>query len=174
MKHKILIVDDESENLRALERLFRDTYNVLMAESGAQALALLEHHEVALMISDQRMPGMTGIELMQRTVPLRPHMVRILLTGYSDMSTLIEAINGGHVYKYVSKPWNNDDLALTVARALEHFAMVKSRYYLEMTNQRLRDRLTEISQMAAVDDQLSSDTSVSKVVEPSRRATFIS
>ena len=70
MSHKILIVDDESENLRALERLFRGSYNVLTAESGAEALALLEQHDVALLISDQRMPEMTGIELVQRTVSL--------------------------------------------------------------------------------------------------------
>lgn len=174
MSHKILIVDDEPENLRALERVFRGNYTVLTAESGAQALTLLEQHDVALLISDQRMPGITGIELMQRTVPLRPHMVRILLTGYSDISTLIEAINGGHVFKYVSKPWNNEDLAQTVTRALEYFEMNKSRHYLEMTNQRLLDRLSEIGQLAAVDDHVSADASLTKVVERNREANFIS
>src|SRR5437867_1161808 len=113
MNHKILIVDDEAANLRTLERLFRKDYSVLTAQSGAEALALLAEHNVALLVTDQRMPGMTGIELLQQTVPLRPHMVRMLLTGYTDVSTLIEAINCGQVYKYVTKPWNNDELRVT-------------------------------------------------------------
>ncbi len=150
---KILIVDDEAANLRALERLFRKNHHVLTAQSGDEALALLEQHDVALLITDQRMPVMTGIELLQKTVPLRPHMVRILLTGYTDVSTLIEAINCGHVYKYVTKPWNNDDLCVTVSRALEHFEANKGRHNLEMMNQRLRERLNEISQLATQDEQ---------------------
>jgi DNA-binding NtrC family response regulator len=154
MKNKILIVDDEAANLRALERLFRRDYDVITAHSGVEALSLLQQHDVALLISDQRMPEMTGIELLQKTVPLRPHMVRILLTGYTDVSTLIEAINCGQVYKYVTKPWNNDDLSVTVGRALDHFEANKSRHNLEMTAQRLRSRLTEISQLASEDELL--------------------
>ncbi len=154
MKNKILIVDDEAANLRALERLFRNDYNVLTAQSGDEALALLQQHDVALLITDQRMPEMTGIELLQKTVPLRPHMVRILLTGYTDVSTLIEAINCGHVYRYVTKPWSNDDLCVTVSRALEHFEANKARHNLDMTNQRLRARLREINELATPDDQL--------------------
>ena len=154
MRYKILIVDDESANLRALERLFRTDYDVLTAGSGADALSLLEHHDFALLIADQRMPEMSGVELMQRTARLRPHMVRILLTGYTDVDSLIEAINTGHVYKYITKPWNNDELLLTVARALEHYETLKSRHNLQMVNERLRDRLREISDLAATDDEL--------------------
>jgi len=153
MRYKILIVDDESSNLRALERLFRTEYDVLTAGSGADALSLLEHHDMSLLIADQRMPEMSGIELMQRTARLRPHMVRILLTGYTDVDSLIEAINTGHVYKYITKPWNNDDLLLTVARALEHYETLKSRHNLQMTNERLRARLREISDLAATEDE---------------------
>ncbi|SRR5258707_12374059 len=151
---KILIVDDEAANLRALERLFRKDHHVLTAQSGIEALTLLEQHDVALLVTDQRMPGMTGIELLQKTVPLRPHMLRILLTGYTDVSTLIEAINCGHVYRYVTKPWNNDDLCATVRRALEHFKANKARHNLHMTNHRLRARLKEISELATQDEQL--------------------
>ena len=153
MRYKILIVDDEVSNLRALERLFRTEYDVVTAGSGADALSLLEHHDMALLIADQRMPEMSGIELMQRTARLRPHMVRILLTGYTDVDSLIEAINTGHVYKYITKPWNNDDLLLTIARALEHYEMRKSRHNLQMLNERLRGRLREISDLAASDDE---------------------
>jgi len=152
MKYKILIVDDEPANLRALERLFRDKHEVLTAMSGAEALAALENHDVALLIADQRMPEMSGIELVGRTVALRPHMVRILLTGYTDVSSLIEAINCGHVYKYITKPWNNDELAITVSRALAHYDAVKTRHGFEMVNDRLRARLNEIAELATTDE----------------------
>jgi DNA-binding NtrC family response regulator len=148
MNYKIMIVDDEPANLRTLERLFRSDYQVVTAPSGAEALALLEHHDVALLISDQRMPAMTGIELMMKTVGIRPQMVKILLTGYTDVSALIEALNSGLVYRYLTKPWNNDELRLTVSRALEHYEMMKSKHLLGMENQRLRARLKEISELA--------------------------
>jgi DNA-binding NtrC family response regulator len=149
MTYKIMIVDDEPANLRTLERLFRPDYQVVTAPSGAEALALLEQHDVALMISDQRMPAMTGIELMMKTVAIRPQMVKILLTGYTDVGALIEALNSGLVYRYLTKPWNNDDLRTTVSRALEHYEITKSRHILGMENQRLRDRLGEIGELAA-------------------------
>ena len=114
MSYKILIVDDEPANLRTLVRLFRDEYQVLTAGSGAEALQLLGQHDFALLITDQRMPGMTGIELLKNTVLLRPRMVRMILTGYTDVEALVEAINCGEVYRYVTKPWNNDELRLTV------------------------------------------------------------
>jgi two-component system response regulator HupR/HoxA len=148
MTYKIMIVDDEPANLRTLVRLFRQDYEVVTAESGPEALTLLEQHNVALLISDQRMPDMTGIELMKKTVDLRPQMVKILLTGYTDVEALIESINSGLVYRYITKPWHNDDLRLTVARALEHYEVVKSRHLLDMENKRLRARLTEISELA--------------------------
>src|SRR6266480_5820484 len=121
MPYKILIVDDEPANLRALQRLFRDTYEVLAVDSGKEALELLLQHDIPLLITDQRMPGMTGIELLKDTVSLRPQMVRIILTGYTDVDALVEAINCGQVYRYVTKPWNNEELRVTVKRALEHY-----------------------------------------------------
>ena len=148
MTYKIMIVDDEPVNLRTLTRLLRETYEVVTAESGAEALTLLQQHNVALMISDQRMPGMTGIELMKNTVAQRPHMVKILLTGYTDVGALIESINCGLVYRYLTKPWNNEDLKQTVARALEHYETTKSKHQLEMENSRLRIRLGQISDLA--------------------------
>lgn len=140
-----MIVDDEPANIRLLERLFRRDYEVITASSGEEALTLLNRHDVALLITDQRMPGMTGIELLKRTVDFRPHMVRIILTGYTDVSALVEAINCGHVYKYVTKPWSNDDLRLTVVRAIEHYETNRSRNELEQTNIRLSARLQKLT-----------------------------
>jgi DNA-binding NtrC family response regulator len=149
MLYKILIVDDEPANLRTLARLFREDYEVLTAESGDDALVLLDQHDVALLITDQRMPGMTGIELLKKTVPLRPRMVRIILTGYTDVDALVEAINCGQVYRYVAKPWDNEELRLTVKRALEHYEASKQRHELGSANARLVSRLREIHQLAA-------------------------
>jgi DNA-binding NtrC family response regulator len=149
VNYKIMIVDDEPANLRTLERLFRSNYQVVTAASGAEALALLEQHDIAVLISDQRMPAMTGTELMMKTVAIRPQMVKILLTGYTDVGALIEALNSGLVYRYMTKPWNNDELRLTVSRAIEHYEMMKSKHLLGMENQRLQARLKVISELAA-------------------------
>src|ERR1043165_3383114 len=140
MTYKIMIVDDEPANLRLLDRLFRRDYQVIVAASGQEALRLLEQHDVALLVTDQRMPGMTGIELLKRASEIRPHMVRIILTGYTDVGALVEAINCGQVYKYVTKPWSNDELRLTVSRSLEHYETNRSRHELALTNQRLVSR----------------------------------
>lgn len=143
-----MVVDDEPANLRLLERLFRTDYEVIMAGSGEEALELLTQHDAAVLITDQRMPGMTGVELLERTAVLRPRMVRIILTGYTDVETLVKAINSGNVYKYVTKPWNNDELRLTVSRALEHYETNKARHELEMENQRLIKRMQAIHELA--------------------------
>jgi response regulator RpfG family c-di-GMP phosphodiesterase len=144
MTHKLLIVDDELPNLRLLERLFSKDFQCLTASSGSEAIRLLEQHDVAILITDQRMPEMTGIELLKRTARLRPHMVRILLTGYTEVEALVEAINSGLVYMYITKPWNNEDLKLRVSRACEHYQHNKNRQALEDGNKRLLLRLDEV------------------------------
>ncbi|HEX8556521.1 MAG TPA: HD domain-containing phosphohydrolase [Pyrinomonadaceae bacterium] len=156
MSHKILLVDDEPANLRLLERLFRRDYGVLTAASGEDALRLLSQHDVALVITDQRMPGMTGVELLVRTADMRPHMVRIILTGYTDMGALEDAINRGQIYRYVTKPWDNDDLRLTVAQALKHYEANRSRFEAEGANRRLAERLRAMTEgvVRAIADML--------------------
>lgn len=151
MRYNILIVDDEPANVRALQRLFRDEYEVVTAFSGADALELLQHNDVQLMITDQRMPEMTGIELLKKTVSLRPRMIRILLTGYTDVDALVEAINCGQVYRYVTKPWNNEDLRVTVRRALEHFETNRNGYELTLAHERLLSRMRDINRLASLD-----------------------
>jgi response regulator RpfG family c-di-GMP phosphodiesterase len=144
MTHKLLIVDDEIANLRLLERLFSKDFHCLTAPSGREAIRVLEQHDVAIVITDQCMPEMTGIELLKRTALLRPHMVRILLTGYTDVEALVEALNSGLVYLYITKPWNNEDLKLRVTRACAHYQNNKKRQALADANQRLLLRLNEI------------------------------
>jgi len=144
MTYKLLIVDDEMANIRLLERVFRQDYSCLTASSGEEAIELLDQHEVAVIITDQRMPSMTGVELLKRSAARRPHMVRILLTGYTDLEALVEAVNCGLVYMYVSKPWNNDDLKLRVSRAVQHYQTNKQQHLLTANNERLRARIQEL------------------------------
>ncbi len=123
MKHTILIVDDEIDNVEALERIFRKKFTVLKATSAAEGLAHLKKNNVALIISDQRMPKKTGVEFLKETIETHPDTMRILLTGHTDIDSVIDAINTGEVYRYVTKPWDSVDLANTVDKALERFEL---------------------------------------------------
>jgi len=120
-KHTILAVDDEENILRALKRVFRrDGYQVITATSGQQGLSLLSEHRVSLIISDQRMPGMIGAEFLARAKGVQPHALRIMLTGHPDLAAATQAINEGEIWRYLTKPWDDEQLRLTVREALEH------------------------------------------------------
>ena len=141
MPQKIMLVDREPAELRRLERLFDHTYQVICAASGEEALRMLEQHDVALLITDQRLRGMTGTELLEQAAQLRPHVVRILLTAHADADALAAAINRAQVYRYATKPWDEEELSRTVARALRHYEVTRSRHEAEETNKRLARRL---------------------------------
>ncbi|MBN1780371.1 sigma-54-dependent Fis family transcriptional regulator [bacterium] len=120
----LLIVDDQPEIRHSLENLFKEQYTVLCAAHGQAALELLKKHEAAVILSDQRMPGMTGAEFLARALEIQPDAVRILITAYSDLQASIEAVNQGHIFFYVSKPWEPEDLLLLVRRAVEKYDLV--------------------------------------------------
>jgi putative nucleotidyltransferase with HDIG domain len=141
MPLKIMIVDKEPSDLRRLERLFGLNYQVLCAGSGEEALRLLEQHDVALLITDLRLPGMSGTGLLEQAAELRPHMVRIILTADADAQALADAINRGQVYRYTTRPWQDEDMSLTVVRALQHYEVLRSRHEAYETNKRLARRL---------------------------------
>lgn len=127
-KTKVLVVDDERDNLDLLYRTFRRDFNVLKAESGVRALDLLATEgEVAVIISDQRMPEMKGTEFLSRTVPQFPDTMRIILTGFTDVEDLVEAINSGQVYRYITKPWDPAELKAVVEQAAETYSLLKLR-----------------------------------------------
>jgi two-component system, sensor histidine kinase and response regulator len=121
MKHSILCVDDEADNVDALERLFRRKYKVHKATSGQEALNVLKQNKITVIISDQRMPQMTGVELLSESIKTHPDAIRILLTGYTDIESVVKAINNGQIYRYVTKPWDPVDLANAVDKAVERF-----------------------------------------------------
>jgi serine/threonine protein kinase/response regulator RpfG family c-di-GMP phosphodiesterase len=115
---RVLFVDDEERILTALRSVFRGRYHVFTATSGEQAFEFLERFRVHLIVSDQRMPGMLGVELLRRAKELSPNTVRILLTGYSDLASIVGSINEGEVYRFINKPWNNQDIQAIVAEAV--------------------------------------------------------
>lgn len=125
---KLMVVDDEPDNLDLLYRTFRKEFNVFKASNGLDALDLLAREgEMAVIISDQRMPRMNGTEFLSRTVEDYPDTIRIVLTGYTDVEDLVEAINSGKVFKYITKPWNPDHLRAVVMQAAEIHQRVKDR-----------------------------------------------
>jgi len=126
MKMTILCVDDETSNLDSLERCLRRDYKILTATSGAAALEIMEQNTVHLIISDQQMPEMNGVEFLTRALTIQPHAIRILLTGFANLESVIEAINKGQVYRYMTKPWDPKDLANTVEQALDLFKLRKT------------------------------------------------
>lgn len=127
-KLKLLVVDDETDNLDLLYRTFRRDFQVYKAESAPKALAILEEYgEMGIIISDQRMPEMNGTEFLSKTVDRFPNTIRILLTGYTDVEDLVDAINSGQVFKYITKPWTPEELKETVDRAAETYKVLKQR-----------------------------------------------
>ncbi|OFZ13991.1 MAG: hypothetical protein A2Z20_10200, partial [Bdellovibrionales bacterium RBG_16_40_8] len=141
IKHTIMCVDDEIDNVEALERIFRKKYTVLKATSADEGLKLLKINKVSLIIADQRMPIKTGVEFLKESIALYPDAVRILLTGYTDVDSIIAAINSGEVYRYITKPWDPADLALTIDKAIEKYELSSE---LKEKNAQLRTAYEEL------------------------------
>jgi two-component system NtrC family sensor kinase len=143
----ILCVDDEANVLKSLRRLFLDEdYEILTAESGREGLALLEQHQpVQVVISDYRMPEMDGVAFFKQVHERWPDTVRIVLSGYADTAAVVAAINEGQVYKFIPKPWNDDELKVAIAKAVERYFLVKANREL---NEELRQANDELSRIA--------------------------
>ena len=112
-------MDDEKENLVNFKYLFDDSYQIHITESAKQGLEIMERIPLKLIIADQRMPNISGIEFLEKVAQLRPDIVRILMTGYTDIELVIDAINRGGVYRYISKPWNENELKSTINNAID-------------------------------------------------------
>ncbi|MEO7330708.1 MAG: sigma 54-interacting transcriptional regulator, partial [Minicystis sp.] len=131
----VLVVDDEEDNLDAFRFAFRKSFTVHYALGGPQALALLDRLDPAVIVSDQRMPGMNGIELLRHAKERRPDTVGVLLTAYADLTVLIEAVNSGAVERYVQKPWDSKELTVILRQAISNFSTVRE-------NRKLREQLS--------------------------------
>jgi putative nucleotidyltransferase with HDIG domain len=146
MSFKILLVGNEPNGLGRLERLFGSDYQIVASCSSDEALWRLEQHDVALLIAHLRTPSITGIELLMRTASIRPHMVRVVLTDHADLKAMIDVAHCGEVYRCVTGPWDDEELRLTVARAVQHYTTNKARHEAEEANKRLSRHLREMTQ----------------------------
>ncbi|MGB7485613.1 MAG: SpoIIE family protein phosphatase [Phormidesmis sp.] len=163
-KLKLLVVDDESDNLDLLYRTFRRDYKVFAAKGGAEALEILDAQgEMAIIISDQRMPKMNGTELLSLTVERFPDTIRMVLTGYTDVEDLVSAINSGKVFKYITKPWNPQKLKEVVAQAAETYSILKKRTLA--LSRALSQEAVSNKIMSAVRGSLDYDNTLKTVVE---------
>jgi putative two-component system response regulator len=124
--HTLLLVDDDPDVLATLTRSFRKGYKTLSADGGEAGIALLNEHPVDLIICDQRMPNISGDQVLSHALQVQPDAIRILLTGYADVESLLTCVNDAHIYKYVTKPWDPAELNLTVVRALEALVLKRS------------------------------------------------
>jgi serine phosphatase RsbU (regulator of sigma subunit) len=132
----ILYVDDEEDNLVVFNSTFRRDYEVHLAKSGQEGLKIMKKHPIQLIITDQRMPEMTGIQFLEKVIPDYPDCIRMILTGFSDIEAIIQAINTGRVYRYITKPWSREELKINIDKALET-------YHLKEENRNLIENLKE-------------------------------
>ncbi len=135
-KFPLLYVDDEEHNLISFAATFRKEYKVFTAKTGEEGLNIMRSNEIKLVITDQRMPEMTGIEFLEKIIPEFPNAIRMILTGFSDVGVIIEAINSGRVFRYITKPWDENELRMTIENA-------KQVYGLQTSNRELMESLTQ-------------------------------
>src|SRR5580693_920652 len=156
-KFAILYVDDEEKSLKAFARAFEDQFRIFTAANAQDGFKLLEEHkdEIGLLMTDQRMPGEKGVWLLEKARQLRPRIIRILATAYSDMEAAVAAVNTGAIYKYVTKPWDPPQLENTLKRGLEFFLVQRERDQLLMEkmsvlhNMMIADRIVSLGLLAA-------------------------
>ena len=141
-KFPVLVVDDEQDNLDAFRFNFGKSFRLLYATSGEQALELAKANDIAAVVTDQRMPRMTGLELLRAVRDARPDAIGIIVTAFTDVEVLLEAINLGRIYRYVTKPWDSKEMRGILGQAIE-------RFHLGRDNQRLAERLAEYAGMLA-------------------------
>jgi len=156
-KYAILYVDDEEKSLKNFKLAFSDQFQIYTASEATTGFKLFEEHKdnLAVIMSDQRMPGEKGVQLLERARQLRPRVIRILATAFSDMDAAVAAVNQGAIYKYVSKPWNPHELEITLKRGLEFFIVQRERDNLlkeklsVLHNLMITDRIVSLGVLAA-------------------------
>ncbi|TDS17672.1 response regulator [Sphingobacterium paludis] len=140
-KVKVLYVDDEENNLISFKATFRLKYDVFTAISGAKAIEIVRNNPIDVIITDQRMPEMTGVEFLEEIIKIDPDPMRILLTGYTDMAAVVDAVNKGKIFHYLNKPWSEEELDQTIQRAYELYAerkqILETYSKLEVSNEQL-------------------------------------
>lgn len=141
-KISILYVDDDISNLNVFKATFRSDYNIFLAPSAKEGLEIIKNQEIHIILADQRMPGITGVEFFEMILKEFPEPIRILITGYTDIESVIAAINKGQIYRFISKPWNEQELQVAIENAYEIYDV---RQKLESSNKELRKRNDELN-----------------------------
>lgn len=154
-EYPVLYVDDEVENLRIFELTFRREFSIHTATSGDEGLEILAREPVAMVLSDHRMPGMTGTEFLSRVAEVDPKTVRVMVTAYGDVETLQEAINDGHIYRFIPKPWQPEDVRATLRRGIESYALEREREQL----------LRELTMLNRVSASLSQELELDRLLD---------
>ena len=142
-RQTLLIVDDEVDVLESLRHQFHRTYRVLTSPSGAEAIELLENNDVEVILSDQRMPGMSGDVLLRKARELKPDTIRMLFTGYADIQAVINAVNEGHIFRYILKPWDSAELEGIIRQGIEQYDLLAERRRLIAELQAANAQLVE-------------------------------
>src|SRR5216683_4860195 len=144
-RHTLLVVDDEPDVVQSVQDLLRLDYKVLGATRAKEGLRILQEQEVHLVMTDQRMPEMTGVEFLGHVRGDHPDAIRLLFTGYADLGAVIDAINQGSVYRYITKPWDPDDLQAVVRDAVERHDLIAERQQLIAELERANEELVRIN-----------------------------
>lgn len=121
----VLYIDDEVGNLNAFKAAFRRDFNVFISDNAEEGLEILDKEEIHIIMTDQRMPKTTGVQFLQKVLEKHPDPIRILVTGYTDMDALVDAVNKGHIFKYITKPWEVDNLKMILEKAYEVYNLTK-------------------------------------------------
>jgi len=153
-RHCLLIVDDEPDVLESLRHLFHRRYEVVLADNGPDAIRILESRDVHIILSDQRMPGMTGDELLHRAQQIQPDAIRLLFTGYADIQAVIDAVNRGGIYRYIHKPWEPLELEAVLNQAARQYELLEERRSLIEELRAANEHLTAANLELAESDQL--------------------
>ena len=155
-RHSLLIVDDEIDVLESLRHLFHRAYRVVTASSGIEAVDILEREDIHMILSDQRMPGMSGDVFLSHARRIKPDAIRMLFTGYADIQAVINAVNEGHIYRYILKPWDATELEGILRQAADQYELLAERRRLIADLQRANARLIEANETLAEAGQLKS------------------
>jgi len=170
-RQKLLAVDDEQSSLNAIFRTLRREFEVILSLNGYSALEVLKNQEIAVILGDQRMPNMTGVDFFKKSIELQPDAVKILITGYADIEAIIQAVNEGQIFYYINKPWEPEDLRIIVRRAAQQYFLIQENQRLmrelDIANQRLqRENIIlhqEVEKQYVFDNIIGKSTAIQKV-----------
>lgn len=169
MKPTLLFVDDEERILKSLKVIFKSRYNVLTTTDGKEAIEMAKNQQIHVVISDQRMPIMTGTEVLRGVKEVSPNTMRLLLTGYSDLAAIVGSVNDGEIFRYINKPWDNDEIKSIIAKAADIALKVET---LPNKAEQKQDAMTSELEILVIDNDEQTLTLVEEVLKNTNRVHY--